>query len=465
MSGAIARLFLFLTIKPSVMRKLSFFLTILTIVCFLPSCKKELQSSNRQTNYDPPSASRIASGSSNLLWQKCLGSSGNDDGTSIAVAKDATTGVPIGYFLVGTAGANDGDVSGNHGLVDAWVVKRNLDGSPVWQLAIGGSGYDYGKGVVATDDGGCIVAIDGRSTDGDFNSLGSSPGLVVVKLSSTGTVVWVQRYGTGTPNAMIKTSDGGVAITGYVSGADAVDPQESMFLIKLNPDPNATTDQPYSIRLNKTYGFPTGTHGETGYSVCETATHGFALTGASYSAVNSNPRFYVVGTGADGSEIWNQIFTDGSPDIGWGITAAPDGYLVATGRMSANMVVIKLNTSTGVKVWQTTYLGGNVGSITGFSIVCTNQDCVITGSTNSNKGEIKSTNGGEDLILLKLGLDGTKKTSYSFGGTGNDRGRCIIPSADGTNTYLALGYTNSNNGAVSGNHGGQDMWLVKLNTP
>jgi hypothetical protein len=129
------------------------------------------------------------------------------------------------------------------------------------------------------------------------------------------------------------------------------------------------------------------------------------------------------------------------------------------------MVVIKLNTSTGVKVWQTTYLGGNVGSITGFSIVCTNQDCVITGSTNSNKGEIKSTNGGEDLILLKLGLDGTKKTSYSFGGTGNDRGRCIIPSADGTNTYLALGYTNSNNGAVSGNHGGQDMWLVKLNTP
>jgi hypothetical protein len=434
----------------------------LAILSFLPSCKKEVkQPAGQDSNPTQVFSSRTTT-SSNLLWQKCLGSSGNDDGASIAVSTDSITGAPNGYFLVGTAGANGGDVSGNHGLTDAWVVRKNLDGTAAWQIAIGGSGYDYGKGVAATADGGCIVAIDGQSTDGDFGSLGSSKGLVVVKLRKDGFIVWAQRYGTGTPNAMIKTLDNGVAITGYISAPDAVDPQESMFLTKLNADLGA--DQPYLVTLNKTYGL-SGTHGETAYGLCETRS-GFALTGASYSAVNSNPRFYIVGTDANGNELWHQVYTDGSPDIGWSV-AATDGDVVATGRMGPNMVVYKLNSSSGNSTWPApvTYQGEKTGGITGFSILCTNQDCIITGSTGSNKGEIKNSYGGEDLILVKLGLDATKKPSYSFGGSNNDRGRCVIPSADGTNSYWVVGYTASNNGLVFGNHGGQDMWLVKLNAP
>lgn len=436
--------------------------SVLLLICLLASCKKVQQADDLQPGKVLYRSSKPVA-QSNLIWQKCFGSSSNDDGSSIAVAKDPATGAATGYFFVGTAGGNDGNVSGNHGLNDAWVVKMKLDGTLIWQLPIGGSNYDYGKGVVATDDGGCIVVIDGRSTDGEFSTLGSFPGLVVAKVSSTGTLVWAKRYNSGTPNAMIKTSDGGVAITGYLNEADAVDPQESMFLIKLNPDPNATTDQPYLISLNKTYGFPSGTNGETGYAVCETTAKGFVLAGASYSSANSNPRFYVVGTAADGTEAWNRLFEDGSPDIGWGVTTAPDGNVVATGRMGSNMVVFKLNPSNkGATIWQTNYLAGKFGGITGFSILCTSQDCIITGSTTSNRGEIKETQGGEDLILVKLGLDGTKKSSYSFGGTANDRGKGIIPSVDGTTAYIVLGYTNSNNGDVSGNHGQSDVWAVKL---
>ena len=40
--------------------------------------------------------------------------------------------------------SNDGDVSGNHGGGDVWVVKINAIGKIIWQRAVGGSGYETG---------------------------------------------------------------------------------------------------------------------------------------------------------------------------------------------------------------------------------------------------------------------------------------------------------------------------------
>jgi hypothetical protein len=48
----------------------------------------------------------------------------------------------------------------------------------------------------------------------------------------------------------------------------------------------------------------------------------------------------------------------------------------------------------------------------------------------------------------------------TFGGTGNDQGRSIQLTADGG--YIINGFTNSTDGDVSGNHGGNDIWVVKL---
>ena len=439
--------------------------TFLTAVLF--SCKKI---SEKENVLQPDAIA--ASGSSNrtgsptiLLWQKCLGSSGTDDGYSIAAAQDASN---PGYFLVGTTNGNNGYVLGNHGNNDAWLVKTDLSGTFKWQLAIGGSGNDYGKGVVATDDGGCLVAIDARSTDGDFSTLGTQTGFVLVKVNSAGSIVWKQRYGSGVVQAMIKTSSG-VAITGSISGTQAVDPQESVWLLTLKPDLAVTMDQPYIIGLENTYGIATGTHGETGYGITQTQSGGFAIIGVTYSVINgnTNPDIWAVGTGVDGTKLWTyKLSTDGA-DIGWGITSSPDGGVVFTGQVGLNLVVIKLDAlgNQSPSGWQTTYLGGQLNGIRGQAIISASDGYIVIGSTSSNKGEILNTNGGEDMILVKVGLDGRKLTSYSFGGTGYERGKSIIPLPDGSIGYMALGYTSSNNGAVSGNNGGKDFWMVKLNAP
>jgi len=52
-----------------------------------------------------------------LVWQKCLGGTSGEYGFSIQQTVDE------GYILAGLTASNDGDVSGNHGEIDIWVVK------------------------------------------------------------------------------------------------------------------------------------------------------------------------------------------------------------------------------------------------------------------------------------------------------------------------------------------------------
>ena len=69
----------------------------------------------------------------NIVWQKSLGGSA-DDAYSIQQTTD-------GGFIVAGFRSNDGDVSGNHGTNDYWVVKLDANGNIVWQKSLGGSEY------------------------------------------------------------------------------------------------------------------------------------------------------------------------------------------------------------------------------------------------------------------------------------------------------------------------------------
>ena len=52
-----------------------------------------------------------------IVWQKCLGGSGDDRAYSIQQTSDG------GFIVAGFTWSNDGDVSGNHGQIDYWVAK------------------------------------------------------------------------------------------------------------------------------------------------------------------------------------------------------------------------------------------------------------------------------------------------------------------------------------------------------
>src|SRR5436190_13884999 len=49
-----------------------------------------------------------------------------------------------------------------------------------------------------------------------------------------------------------------------------------------------------------------------------------------------------------------------------------------------------------------------------------------------------------------------------LGGTSYDEAHSVQQTADGG--YIVAGFTQSNNGDVTSNHGGYDYWVVKLNS-
>src|SRR6185436_12693394 len=88
----------------------------------------------------------------NIQWQKCLGGSSGDQASSIQQTTDG------GYIVAGQSGSNNGDVSGNHGGGDYWVVKMNASGEIQWQKCLGGSATEEAYSIEQTTDGGYIVA-------------------------------------------------------------------------------------------------------------------------------------------------------------------------------------------------------------------------------------------------------------------------------------------------------------------
>ena len=93
---------------------------------------------------------------------KTLGGSG-DDFANAAIGLSDGSFVIAGYVI-----SNDGDVSGNHGAEDVWVIKIDSGGKLLWQKTFGGSFRDVGNDIAMTLDGGFVVAGQtGSSDDGD----------------------------------------------------------------------------------------------------------------------------------------------------------------------------------------------------------------------------------------------------------------------------------------------------------
>src|SRR5690349_17278954 len=88
-----------------------------------------------------------------IEWQKCLGGTRAEYGSSSIQTKDG------GYAVCGSATSSDGDVTGLHSAAeeDIWVVKLNASGRIEWQKCLGGTGIDRGSKILQTSDGGYAI--------------------------------------------------------------------------------------------------------------------------------------------------------------------------------------------------------------------------------------------------------------------------------------------------------------------
>jgi gliding motility-associated-like protein len=117
-------------------------------------------------------------GTGDMVWQRTFGGTQSD----VAFIQEAQGN---GYYLTGQTTSTDGDVQGNHGNfgnLDLWLVKINVTGDLLWQRCLGGSGTDYGYLKAQTSDS-CLVLFGNTwSNDGDVSGNHGQRDIWVVKL-------------------------------------------------------------------------------------------------------------------------------------------------------------------------------------------------------------------------------------------------------------------------------------------
>lgn len=343
-----------------------------------------------------------------IVWSKNYGGETWDGILSMQSTNDG------GYIFTGSTSSNTGDVSGNNGNNDCWVVKLDVNRNIEWQKCLGGSESDMGIKIFQTSDGGYITGGFTNSIDGMAGPTHGSIDYWVVKLNSTGGVVWQKAFG-GSLYDMFgdiqQTSDGGYIVCGQSESqdGDVLNPHGSYdaWILKLDATGNIT--------WQKSIG---GTDYDGANSIRQTSDGGYIFSGGTYS-------------------------TDG--DI-----TTPD---------SKKIWIVKLN-STGSIEWQKMYGSGNANEYTKQIDQTSDGGFIVLSTSGENAGDVTGNHGSTDFWILKLDNTGSISWQKSLGGSDYEYPARLFFSDDGG--YIITGSTYSNDGDVSGNHGDSDGWIVRL---
>lgn len=138
---------------------------------------------------------------------------------------------------------------------------------------------------------------------------------------------------------------------------------------------------------------------------------------------------------------------------------SPDGDFVG-GNGYSDVWLMKLDPA-GQVMWQKNY-GGSLNESAYRIISSGDGGYLILGTTNSNDFDISGNHGKNDVWLIKINNDGAILWQKTFGGSENDSGNSIYPTNDGG--YVITASTRSEDMDVPANHHGEsDLWIIKIN--
>ena len=191
-------------------------------------------------------------------WNRTFGTEACEYAASVQQTSDG------GYIIAGRTSSYDA------GVVDAWLIKTDSNGTAKWNRTFGGAYYDYGYSVQQTADGGYIMV----------GSTNNRQDIWLIKTDADGIEEWNSIFGGIAMDegySVQQTADGGYIVAGYTAsyGAGSGD----VWLIK--------TDSNGNEQWNKTFG---GAELEKGYSVQQTTDGGYIVAGFtnSYGAGYAN---------------------------------------------------------------------------------------------------------------------------------------------------------------------------------
>ncbi len=272
---------------------------------------------NSQQRLEPNIYAIKTDASGTLVWEKSYGKSDfkADAGSDIIPTGD-------GGFLI--AGYTQTQQDKN-----AYLIKINASGVVLWEKTYGGAGGEDIDSIRPTADGG-YVFVGSTSTNATGGS--SDFDIYLVKIGSTGEVVWEKKYG-GTDwdraGGFILTPDGGYLIAGYTASPEFGAVARDAYLLKL--DASATKE------WQQLYGWE---HKDGASEVIATDDGGYLLVGGSeryYDATFLTWRsdLYVVKTDGAGKEVWSKTFGGIQEEGASCVRLVSDGGYIISGSTSS----------------------------------------------------------------------------------------------------------------------------------
>jgi hypothetical protein len=148
------------------------------------------------------------------IWEKTFGKDGDERGNYIREMED-------GYVVVGVSD------SGGSGGRDFWLTRTDIEGEKIWEKTFGGSGDDGGWSAVEGEGGLIVIGYTESQGRGDQD-------LWLLKVSLDGEKAWEKTFGGSgfdIGRAIVSTKDGGWAMTGWTESMGSGG--EDLWLVKI----------------------------------------------------------------------------------------------------------------------------------------------------------------------------------------------------------------------------------------
>lgn len=124
-----------------------------------------------------------------LQWSRYFGGTFTD--TSYALSETQTGN----FIIVGSSDSDDIDINNNKGTYDFWVLKISSSGELIWEKSFGGSEIDEARDITITENGDFLIVGDSRSVDTDVLYNNGAADIWIIKINPDGELIWERTYG------------------------------------------------------------------------------------------------------------------------------------------------------------------------------------------------------------------------------------------------------------------------------
>lgn len=402
-----------------------------------------------------------------------LGGSGEDEAVDIVGLADGSV------VVAGNTNSTDGDLADRTGSdKDFWVVKLDQSGELIWSRTYGGTQDDVLTSIAKTPDGGFILSGYSRSSDGDVNGNQGFHDFWILKIDASGNPNWDRNFGfSGSDQAfqIRTTSDGGYIAAGFLDvdesdgeGNDDRSPRHGVgdyWLIKM--------DAAGQWQWRRYFG---GTNNDRARDVIELQDGSYLVVGSSesddFDITDSKGSYdmWVVRVSPTGDKLWTRSFGGSQIDMGYAAIQRDNGEIVLVGDArsqdgdldqnlgNADAWLVRIDVD-GNLLEQRSYGGEQFDTFNSVKII-QDQKLLLCGTTRSSTGDVTGVAGENDSWIVILDPQGNVEFSRTLGGSDFDFGYAAEIAVDGS--IWVAGSTESSDGEIIEQQGQSDLLIYKI---